>query len=234
MKFTVRVDDFAWTPQEAERVPMKKPDIGMRVARRFHEAMQGVPYIAGVIPSCVDEEGRAWLGSVTHEMTVALHGYTHRPVDGVMDEFHGMPMEEMRRLLDLGQKRIGHTKHFIAPFNSIERDLPEACWHEGIRYLWGAPSTWVTPPQPHTIFRDVLFIPSWLPLYGATAWSQGGAPIMLRDIPAMLDLPGLAVLTLHITWEAAKDEAFVGVRALVKVIRDRVVSPEEFCEEAKR
>lgn len=236
MRFCIRSDDHGLTPREAAKVPDKLSDKGCEIAKRFHEAMQGVPYLAAVVPAALDEAGGAWIRSKPKGMTVALHGWDHSMRGDVKDEFHGYTVERMREEIARGQKVVGLTQHFVPPFNAVEDGLAEACYHEGIRYIWGAPSRWPTPPQPYQIYRDLVFVPSWNPMYGATRWEQGNQPRVLTMLRyGILDLPGLAVLTLHgPTWEAAKDPEFNGVKELVSIIRNHVVTPEEFLEEARR
>jgi hypothetical protein len=222
MKFGMRVDDLGW--QSTGVV-----DPGLRLAQRFHAAMAGLPYLGGVIPAALDDAGVAWLVSKPTGLTIAIHGWDHGTVDGVRSEFRGKDLGMCRRLIDRGQKLMGGPyQHFIPPFNSLEPDLPEACYHEGIRYIWGAPSSWPTPPQPYPLER-VTFVPSWERTYAATLWRMGPDDIpLLEMLPRIMDLPGKAVICLHATWEAAKSEDFKGVRWLVDLIGDRVISPDEY------
>ena len=235
MRFLLRVDDFGLSHREGERVPDKLPDVGCEIARRFHDAMSGLPYLAAVVPAALDEAGGAWIRSRPAGMTVALHGWDHSTRGTVHNEFHGLTMTEMRDKIAAGYKIVGGCKWFIPTFNACEEGLFEACWHESIRFVCGAPSYWPTPPQPWSVYRDVLFVPSWALTYGATGWQQGknGPPPLLETVPMLLNLPGLAVLTLHVNWESAKDAEFKGVRALAEVLRGHVVTPEEFVRERR-
>lgn len=229
MKLMIRVDDVAMSPREAAQVPDKLPDTGCEIVRRFHAAMGGLPYLAAVVPAMLDEAGGDWIRSRPPGMTVALHGWDHTRRGTVANEFHGLTVEEMRNKIADGYKIVGGCKWFVPPFNACEEGLFEACFHEGIRFVCGSPSKWPTPPQPWGVYREVTFVPAWAPLYGATAWSQGGGPVLLKEIARYINEPGVAVLTLHgPTWEFAKDQDFVGVRALVKAVGANVISPEEF------
>jgi hypothetical protein len=224
MQFVIRCDDFGFLPSTP-----KQSDVGLRLARRFHEALSGLPYLAGIIPAFVDSGGLTWLSSKPAGLTIALHGWDHSRVDGVDSEFRGKSLEECREMLYRGQKLLnGPHAHLIPPFNGMEPDLPEACYLEGIKYIWGAPSSWPTPPQPHGIGR-ITFVPSWKPLYAATLWQIGRDDSPLNGIlPSLLGQPGKAVITLHVTWEAAKCQNFEGVCWLVDLIGDRVISPDEY------
>lgn len=230
MKFCIRVDDIGLSNREADTVPDKLPDTGCEIAKRFHAAMSGLPYVAAVVPAALDEEGGNWIRSRPPGMTVALHGWDHSTRAGVADEFHGMSVKEMRERIDWGQKKIGPVRHYCPPFNGDEKGLYEACYHEGIRYIWGMPSRWPTPPQPWQVYRELLFIPAWRDLYGATGWKQGkdGVPPLLSTLPDYMKRDGVAVLTLHIGWQAAKNPDFSGVAAMADLIRGNVISPEDF------
>lgn len=226
MKFCIRVDDIGWLQN-------KQPDSGLELAQRFHAALAGLPYLAGVIPACLDQAGLEWLkSSPCGGMTVAQHGWDHRYVNGVASEFHGMGLYECRKRISRGVNVFRANgiapRHMIPPFNAIVPAFPNACYFEGIRYLWAAPSSWPTPPQPFPM-GHVTCVPSWLPVYAATRWAMSPTTLPLREtLPAVMDQPGKAVLTLHITWEAARCADFEGVRWLVDTIGDRVIGPEEY------
>ena len=229
MKLAIRVDDLGWTATETATPPIKETDIGLRLAQAFHAAMGGTPYLGAVIPSTLDGEGLAWLDSNPEGLTVALHGFTHRKSGTVANEFHGMDELRCRNRLGHATKALGRrTTHFVPPFNGINTELVDALWYEGVRYIWGAPSEWETPPQPYGMGK-LLFVPSWLPLYGAAQCRMNDqTPALIPNIPRVMQLPGQAVLTLHITWEAAHDDDFAGVRKLVDMIRRNVITPAEF------
>lgn len=229
MKLVVRVDDFGWTDREW-RVPVKHRDIGLCLARRFHSALGGVPYLAAVIPSALDSGGMDWLASRPAGLTVAAHGYNHVPgTGGVHSEMHGLQYEQMRHALSLVRHVLGPTPHFVPPFNALESQQPEALWHEGFRYVWGAPSEWPTPPEPRTIYRDLMLVPAWLPLYGASVFRMSADARPLVDVlPRVMQLPGAAVLTLHLPWEFSRDPELTGLRQLVAMIRDSVITAEQY------
>lgn len=234
MKFVIRVDDVGWSATEAPgRAPMKMPDPGLRIARKFHEAMGGVPYLAGVIPAVLDHDGANWIRGRPPGMTVALHGWSHEPSGSVRSEFHGMDPEKIRERIADGRRVVGFTSHFIPPFNAYDDAWGEPMWHEGIRTVWGLESRWPTPPRPEERGRQI-FVPAWAPLYGATRWTQGSAEAPIVDVLDRYAVrEGIAVLTLHVTWEAARDPAFEGVRELAGLIRDAAVFPDELLRELR-
>lgn len=227
MRFCVRVDDVGWTPE-------KTADAGLQIAQRFHDAMCGLPYLTGIIPARVDDEGLAWLKSNPQGMTIALHGFEHDSKEEGGSEFAKLSQRECRDRLWWGSK-IGSTEHLILPYNRYQPELTEACYLEGIKYIWGGanhdavyPSRWPTPPPPYPLGR-VSFVPSWAMAYGATLWKIGVDDVPLKvSLPTIIDLPGKAVLTLHITWEAARSATFDGVKWLVDYLGDRIISAEEY------
>lgn len=232
MKFVIRVDDLGILPDKTQ-------DKGLSCAQRFHDTMRGLPYLGAVIPRFVDTDGSVWLKSKPEGLTVALHGWRHRKVDDVASEYRGMDLDRMRIYIQRGRdifRSAGHeVVHTVPPFNAVEPDFADACYHEGIRYIWGAanhstttPSKWSVPPAPYPLGR-VTFIPSWLPTYGATKWRMSAEDRPLNEtLPHIKIREGIAVLTLHITWEASKSATFDGVRWLVDTIGDRVISVDEF------
>lgn len=242
MKLCIRVDDLGWTDQESANPPAKTADVGLELAQKFHAAMQGRPYLGAVIPAAIDDDGRAWLASKPDGLTIALHGWSHDSGGGAFSEFHRDDTDAVREKIAKGQQRIfgkeseNWTRHFVAPFNAYTPTLLDAMWHEGIRYAWGgtapntrAPSSWPTPPQPFEVGR-MLFVPSWDPLYSATYWrmSAGAEPLM-DVLPGVIDLPGKAVLTLHLPWELSKGgPSFGGVSDLVDRYGHAMISAEEY------
>ena len=231
MKFCIRVDDFGWTSSGTK-------DPGLEMAQKYHAAMQGLPYLAAVIPSCVDGKGLAWLRSCPDALTVAMHGFNHELSGSkVASEFHDSNRAECRLRIALGKRALQNVPvaHMVLPFNAYEPDLAEACYLEGLHFIWGGsshcerePSRWPVPPPPYPLGR-VTFVPSWEPTYAATLWRMKPTDRPLEEtLPALLDQPGKAIITLHITWEAAKCEDFKGVRWLVDLIRDRIISSEEY------
>lgn len=240
----IRLDDVGWSATPIDPPPMKAPDVGLDLAQRFHRAMNGAPYLAGLIPATIrhDNAAQAWLASKPQGMTLALHGYSHEPVGTVRNEFHGMSVAQCRERLAMGRELLRiHcgtvVEHLIPPFNGLSEEMGEACALEGIKYVWGganhndpAPSEWGYPPPPYPWGR-VTFVPSWRLLYGATRWrmSPRDMPLLdyLREHRSKL---GRCVITLHITWEAAKDPDFDGVRELVDLIGPHIACPAEYAE----
>lgn len=237
----IRVDDIGWTATEAANPPMKQPDTGLRLAQRFHEAMQGRPYLAAIIPAAVDDEGLEWLRSHPQGLIPALHGWDHSVSNGVRNEFHGLSQNDMRVAIDRGRKRLDlDVVHFVPPFNGCEPELAEACVFEGVKYIWGgashkepAPSGWATQPPPYPWGR-VTFVPSWRRAYGATRWKMSDDDVPLVSIAdELVQMPGRVLVTMHIPWEMAKGgEDFSGVRELVELIGELVVTPEEWLGES--
>lgn len=227
-KIMVRVDDIGWT-DEVLNYPIKKPDAGLRIAQQFHHAMGGLPYLAGVIPACVDHEGLTWLRTKPSGMTIALHGWDHG-ADRVdeRDEFSARSVDEIRDRIDRGQKLIGPTEHLIPPYNAVPEVLCRAVWHEGIRYVWvGAEyGTWWRINNINVIGSDAF-------LCGATRWQQGiRDPIVNVSIQNVLrESSRWAVLTLHLPWEWARDPEFNGVRELVAILTDHIISPVDYFKE---
>src|SRR5688572_17933391 len=64
-QFVLRVDDVGWTARPIDPAPLKAPDVGLELAQRFHRALGGIPYLAGLIPATIrhDDEAQAWLAS---------------------------------------------------------------------------------------------------------------------------------------------------------------------------
>lgn len=233
MKIMLRVDDFGWTSEEAENPPMKKRDVGLRLAQRFHAALDGIPYLAAVIPAEVDVEGKKWLESRPKGMSVALHGWNHSDPTGDRNEFQGMSADQVRARIALGRTILGSTPFLVPPFNGLDPAHIESMWHEGIRYIFGREQEWPTPPSPVELAKGVKFIPAWTRLYGSLGWIQGAAKARLLDeIYDLYDQPGLAVMTLHLPWMAARDPEFKHVRSL-NPYAGHFIAPEEFVKEIK-
>lgn len=229
MKFLIRVDDIGMRPEEAPIPPGKKWDHGLKMAMEFDDALDGLPWMAACVPMLCDEDGIARIRS-RHNITVALHGWDHCEVMGARNEFEGLSVDACREKIDKSQKHIGPTKFFVPPWNAYTSNFVEAAWHEGIRHVFVAPEEWPTPPSPVNMGKGVKFWPAWFPLYGALGWRQSNESCdrILSTIPSLLDHPGRAVLTLHITWEAARDPKFKHVQDLAKMIKDHIVTAEEF------
>lgn len=231
MRFCLRVDDFGWV---ANSVPDRK----LSLAQKMHATFQGLPYLGAVIPSTLDHDGLAWLQSAPAGVTIAMHGFNHSySEDGCASEFRNCDLQRCRQRIGWGKNSLKDVaiRHFVLPFNAYAPDLSEACYLEGMGYIWGGgghdythPSPWPTPPQPYSLGRTV-FVPSWAPTYAACLWRMGSEDVPLcESLPRLLELPGRAVITLHITWEAAHCADFRGVRWLVERIGDRVITPEEY------
>lgn len=229
MKFLIRTDDIGMRPEESPIPPGKKWDHGLRLAQAFDAALDGLPWLAACVPMLCDDAGVEWIRG-RKNITVALHGFDHCEVAGARNEFEGLSVDACREKLDKSQKRVGPTPYFVPPWNAFTEASVEAMWHEGIRHVFGAPTTWPTPPSPVDLARGVRFWPAWWTLYGACGWQQSEESCrrILDTVPALLDIPGRAVLTLHITWEAARDPEFKHVAELAAMIKDHVISAEEF------
>lgn len=230
MKFVIRVDDIGWTDRPLPERPLKEPDRELLIARKFHDAMGGLPYLAGVIPSTLDDAGRYWLSSRPAGMTIAMHGVYHTRVDGVSSEFRGLNFSECGDRLINGVLKLGMaTRHFIPPFNAMEPELEVALRDEEFSVVWGQYTELPLCPVKTPFFT---FVPSFLPLYGATKWRmKEGDVILLDEIKDFVDKDGAAVITLHLPWELARGgDGFGGVRELVDRVKDLVVSPEQYLE----
>jgi hypothetical protein len=233
VNYLLRVDDFGWTAEEGDRPPTKKADVGLRLARQFHEVLDGMPYLAGVIPACVDLEGVEWLEGEPVNMTKALHGFTHED-RGDRHEFEGMSPAIVRDKIAEGHRIIGPTPYYIPPFNSLDHAHIPSLWHEGIRYIFGREQQWETPPSPTELAMGVRFIPAWARLYGALGWQQGAASRRLLDEMELThDKDGLAVMTLHLPWEFARDPRLQHLRELRRTWKRKFVSAAEFVGELK-
>jgi hypothetical protein len=225
--FALRLDDAGWNPASEDKI-----DHGLSLFQRCHGLLQGLPYLAAVIPSCVDADGLAWLQSRPEGMRVAMHGLDHEPV-----EFRGLTMDECRERICQGRRALTEVPcgDLVLPNNQFEWGLGTACMHEGIRYLWGGghhtrtdPSDWPTPPQPYPI-ENVIFVPSWKPTYAAvTGWMRDDIPPLREVLPDLLDWPGKAVLTVHITWEAGLHKDLEGIRWLADEIGSYIIPAAEY------
>lgn len=230
MIFAIRVDDYGFTATETAHPPRKTRDVGLACARRFHAAMGGLPYLAGIIAAEVDADGGAWLASKPEGLTTAIHGFHHsyNETPGV-SEFAGKTIAQTRDIIEHCRRIIGPTPHLIAPFNKTPRSLLDACGFEKVPWVWAEPSSWPTPPSPHYEENGVWYIPAWARLYGAAGWAQGASTRALVDeARALRGVEGVAVLTLHLPWELARDPEFDAVKRLADAVADSVVSPDEF------
>lgn len=227
MRFCVRVDDLGWTPK-------KELDRGLALARALHEAMGGRPYLGAVIPGILEPAELRWLHSRPAGLTVAVHGWNHsRGRSGGECEFDGMDYRTCRQLLRHGVELLGRgLQHFVPPFNGLTQALAAACFDEGLDRIWGAPERGADIPAP-VRGQYGWFLPSWLPLYGATMWSMAADRIPVLDTLerlALADTPAVAIVTLHLVWEAAFSPDFTGVRELSRRFGELIITPDEYLD----
>lgn len=228
MILLLRVDDVGFTPEESDTVSGKRHDVGLSLAKRFYASLQGVPFLAACVPDSIDDVGVGWLKSRPKGLSVALHGYRHATMIQ-RNEFLNAGDFTIREKISAAQKRIGPTKFYVPPHNVIDAEHVEPLWHEGIRYIFGREEEWPTPPSPREMAKGVRFYPAWARLYGATAWTQGAATEPILDaLPKVENAEGKAVITLHVTWQAAKDPDFLSVRVMAQRYGHLFISPEEF------
>jgi hypothetical protein len=197
MKFCIRVDDFGFLPD-------KSNDSGLRCACRFHEAMAGLPYLAAVIPACLDGDGLDWLNEKPDGMTLAMHGFAHQPAaQGVYSEFHGRTFSECLRMLQEARWMMPiETRHFVAPWDQYTQPLLDALSVAGFDRLWMASQNGMNPPEARGLSR--ILVLGWRPLCAAlTRRMQASDEILLDYLPKIMDGPGRAVICLHVTWETA-------------------------------
>ena len=234
MIFVVRVDDVGWTAEASDRHPIKKPDAGLFLAQKFHAAMQGVPWLAAIVPAELDEQGVSWIRSAPAGMVPALHGWNHEcQLGGEENEFWGLTREQCRARLKLGLEKLGvPIRHFVPPFNALDQPLVDACADLGLEVIWGRPEPEFPIPK---VLGRVMFVPSSEELYGAAAMKMGVRQrALLDELPSQLDVPGVSCLTLHLPWEAHSGPGFQGVKTLASMIKDRAVDPDGYVSNANR
>ena len=227
MQLCLRADDLGWSPHNEDKI-----DRGLELAQRCHALLQGLPYLAAVIPAAVDDAGLAWLQSGPEGMRVAMHGLDHSPV-----EFRGLTIEACRERICEARRALAGVpiEDMVLPNNQYEWGLGIACNHEGIRNVWGGghhtrtgPSGWPTPPEPYPL-EEIVFVPSWKPTYAAvTGWMRDDIPPLRETLPALLELPGKAVLTIHITWEAGLNRDLDGIRWLADEVGPYLIPAAEY------
>ena len=224
MRIAIRLDDIGLQP-------FAGTDAGLQLARACHDAMQGSPYLGAVIPASLDDEGRGWLKSRPQGMTVAMHGVTHKMVaERIESEFAGRERRECATMIELGMLMLGvPVDHFVAPYNHYGANLDEALADNGIRYHWTGP-TIENDPSPVVHMGRYVAVPAWKPLYGALLWPPGPGRPLCESIPMIMERPGMAVLTLHATWEASQGKEFKGIRWLIERYADRIISPEIYTQ----
>jgi hypothetical protein len=224
MDICLRVDDIGLKPHNYEEV-----DEGLEIARRFHEAMSGAPYIAGIIPTRVDRDGLSWLRSKPTGMTQAIHGYRHAMgMKGEESEFEGMGPGLCIWTLERALKILTMASDFIPPRNALTDILIDACFRQGMIRIWGAPEMGSDPPKPKALEHGHV-IGSWYPLYGYLDCyvPDGRAPIS-ATLDAIADRPGAAVAVLHITWEASACPSLDSVRRFVDRHGASLITPEAY------
>jgi hypothetical protein len=222
VKLVLRVDDVGWNPD-------KSADRGLRFAQKFHEAMNGIPFLAAVIPACLDDDGRSWLRSGPAGVTVAMHGYKHLPArEGEPSEFYTLTYRQCLQAIREAKKELSiKTRHFVAPWNHYTDELHDALAIEGFDSRWTGPENGGNPPGLYG--GSFINIPCWRTLSGAFRWKMGPEDQALLDvIPGVSDRPGKAVACLHITWEGCKGEDFRGVREFVQKFSECVITPDEY------
>ncbi len=223
MRICVRVDDIGFRPHY-------ELDDGLEMAQEFHAAMRGHPYLAGAIPGILDNGGAAWMRSRPVGMTAAMHGWRHCPgAMGGACEFEGMSRDECAGLLRQALGVLGPVRDFIPPRNAVTDELLDACALEGLSRVWGQPYA-AEDPYPPEPSRCGRFVPSWLPLYGATRWRMADDRIPVLDaLDTLNERDGTFPVVLHITWEASLSHwSFDGVGELIRRFGDRMISPDEY------
>ncbi len=220
MKLCLRVDDFGLFTD-------KRPDEDLELAHRFHEAMRGFPYLAGIVPGFLSTEAKEWLWSRPEGMMPAVHGWKHQPSsNGVESEFHDFDYWYCRRLLTKGKQIIGDSVvDFIPPWNALPELLAMACCDEGLERVWVAPAEAFTPP---VLTEFGWRIPAWLPGYCATAWRMSEARPSLIDVLERVEGDQILPVTLHITWEASFSPVFDGVRQFIDQFGICLITPDEY------
>jgi len=226
MKICLRVDDVGLRP-EGER------DAELQLARKLHGIMDGRPYLAAVIAGILDAEGASWVRSEPPGMTTGLHGWTHElGMNGGECEFEGMGAGLSIMLIEQGLARIQGERpivDFVPPRNALTDDLLAVCRRQGLTRVWGQPFD-NGPFRPDQKYFGI-FMPSWVPLYGATRWRVGNpprAPVLdvLKNHGAEEDF--IAIVVLHLTWEASFSPTLQGMRELVERYGNCLVTPERY------
>lgn len=227
MQFLLRVDDIGWSPEYQD-----KTDRGLRLAQDFHRKLGGLPHLGAVISEFVDQDGLAWLKSKPVGMKVALHGLNHTP-----GEFRNLTLADCRARIRRGKAALEDAllEDVVLPFNQYETGLAEACRTEGIRRIWGGghhlitePSRWPAPPAPYPL-EHLCFVPSWRPTYAATLWRMRADIRPLSEIlPGLFELPGKAVITIHVTWEKGLSKDLKGIQWLADTIGGHLIGVEDY------
>ena len=94
LKFVLRIDDIGWMPEH-------KRDEGLLLAQELHRTLNGLPYVAAVIPTMLDSKGHDWLNSNPEAMTIAVHGLTHGEVEfrNLSESLMNFRVAEARKIL---------------------------------------------------------------------------------------------------------------------------------------
>ncbi len=194
--------------------------------------MQGRPYLAAAIPGELDDEGREWLKSGPAGLSIAMHGLRHFPARlGVESEFAGLSHGQCLDMIWEAKELLGlETSHFVAPWNHYTQNLVDALLEEDIDIHWTGAQYGTVPPDPiRTVARCI--VPAWATLYGSLLWPSGAnMKALSHAMPEVMERPGCAVLTLHITWESRDGMDFSGIRWLIEHYGDRIISPEQYLE----
>jgi hypothetical protein len=228
MNFCIRIDDIGLRPHSGK-------DAGLLLARKMHEVMSGVPYLAGVIPGILDASGAKWIRSQPEGMTIALHGWDHSVgCNGSQNEFEELGFSTCCSMLSRGLRIIEGAKpivDFIPPFNAVTDELLLACRRSGLRNVWGQPYASSHPYRPERKLWGI-YMPSWTPLYGMTLWNVPDRGPVIDKLRAMKTSREIAIVVLHLTWEASFSDELKGLKALVTELRPQIVSPHKYIEQA--
>lgn len=193
----VRVDDFPSGSERGVISPTYREDFA-----RFHAAMDGVPYLLGVVPSFATDDDIAWLHSLG-DVEIACHGVNHR-----RGEFD-LELDKCLEHLRTASPRV-HSAAFIPPFNLVTSTLLTALHQLGYKLITTGPET------------DMVMVRSYAQLTIVHAPWYGYARSLLKrwnagEVPGMHDC-----LCLHWTWE--HNEQLVALRELVSLIKPLTIS----------
>ena len=220
MKFVILTHDVGWTSTAIQPEPLKAPDVGLELAKRFNDAMQGEPWLAAVIPTCLDDEGRKWIAE-QYNIRCALHGVTHQ-----RGEFDDDTRETMKEKLVKAMIDFPFTNHFVPPFNKVKAKMLKVLPEIGLENLWSGNSMEDPVLDEET---GLLVIPCHPALYSTTKWIMDPKMIpLVKTLPKLKDEPGAGVITLHLPWEHAHDPTFSAVAEMVQFIKDDIISPDAY------
>lgn len=191
----VRVDDFPSGSERGEISPTYREDFA-----RFHAAMDGIPYLLGVVPTFATGDDLAWLHALEGDgVEIACHGITH--ARGEFDVPLSVCIPHLRRASPLV-----HTAAFIPPFNHVSAPLLTALRVLGYKLVTTGPET------NQSLVRNYAH-----PLTVVPAPWYGYARTLLQRWHAG-ERPGTTdCLCLHWTWE--RNEAYGPLRELVPLIK---------------